>query len=351
MFVSSSDYKQHLKTLVDNEEGELRVAVAFWGKGAVEHIHPNDKRPIRMICNLLSGGTNPKVIEDLWERAKADPYTVKIGQCDRLHAKVILGSHQALIGSANLSSNGLSMEDDEVANWIEAGIMTTDIEELTGLGDWFEKLWSSDNVRPISAQDLSDAREAWKRRRGVRTNPNVDASKSFSLEQWSASQLRDRPVYMMIYRTELSPAGSDALKSEQEKLNASKPSSSQSDDLNAFERWNHFPKDHPGQTTELVFVYWEQGSKPVCEGVGRSLNLRRDFRHANGQPSWIDLSVSSSTLLQQSFSEKEQRALTRCIAGSIEKIWKAAEVKDRYGRVVPLFEVAHIVNNASRQGN
>lgn len=347
MFISSSDYKQHLKALIDNEEGELRVAVAFWGKGAVEHIHPNDKRPIRMICNLLSGGTNPKVIEDLWERAKGEPDIVKIGQCDRLHAKVILGSQQALIGSANLSSNGLSMEDDEAANWIEAGIMTTDMGELNGLGDWFEELWLSNDVRPINAQDLLAAKEAWKRRRGTRTNPNVDTSKSFSLEQWSTPQLKDRPVYMMIYRTDLSPAGSEALESAQEELNASKPSSSLPDYLNAFERWDHFPKGHPGQTIELILVYWEQGRKPVCEGVGRSLNLRRDFRHANGRPSWIDLSASSPTLLQQPFGEKEKRALTRCIADCIEDIWKAAEVKDRYGRVVPLSEVARIINDVS----
>ena len=48
MFVSSSDYMQHLKALIDNEEGELRVAVAFWGKGAVEYVH---RRVVSLIVN------------------------------------------------------------------------------------------------------------------------------------------------------------------------------------------------------------------------------------------------------------------------------------------------------------
>lgn len=346
MFVSSSTYKHELKKLVDSEEGELRVAVAFWGKGALDHIHPDVTRPIRVICNLLSGGTNPNVIEVLWERSKASPETVKIYQCDRLHAKVILGSNQALVGSANLSSNGLSLEDDEVVNWVEAGILTNDTNDLSRIGTWFETLWSSEEMRPIRKKDLLAAKEAWNKRRGARTNTKADASEPFSLDRWTAAQLSDRPVYMLIYRTGFSPAGKEAHDQAQEDFNSSAQEDSPSNELWSFERWDHFPKGTSGQNVELVVVYWEKGRAPICEGASRSLDLRRAFNHKNGRESWLDLTVFSPTLLQQKFEEKQKQAISRRIKGCIEKIWKAAEIKDPYGRVLPLSDVARIVNEA-----
>lgn len=44
----------------------LRIAVAFWGSGAEQIVSP--ERRYQIICNLLSGGTNPDVIRAL--RAK-----------------------------------------------------------------------------------------------------------------------------------------------------------------------------------------------------------------------------------------------------------------------------------------
>jgi hypothetical protein len=346
MFVSSSMYKHELKKLVETEGGELRVAVAFWGKGAVDHIHPDDTRPLRVICNLLSGGTNPKVIEALWERAKANPDTVKIAQCDNLHAKVILGSQQALIGSANLSSNGLSMEDDEVSNWIEAGLLTSDTEDLNRIGKWFEELWSSESVRPISEKDLRAAKDAWNKRRGARTNIEANTSEPFSLGKWTVAQLSDRPAYMIIYRTDLSPTGEKERVKAQKEFNAPTKGNSSSDELYAFERWSNFPEGHSGQIVELVMVSWENGCAPECEGVSRSLNLRRSFKHKNGRESWLHLSVPSPTLLQQPFGEEEREDVTRRIRGSIEKIWKAAEAKNPYGRVLLLSEVVRILDDA-----
>lgn len=69
MFVRPDQYQSVVATIVA-EEPRLDVAVAFWGEGADVHIQPKISKPIRMIVNLRSGGTNPWMIEGLLKRAK-----------------------------------------------------------------------------------------------------------------------------------------------------------------------------------------------------------------------------------------------------------------------------------------
>jgi hypothetical protein len=84
MFVNSSDYEKTLKSIV-SEEGELLLAVAFWGQGAESIIYPKRRGSLRIICNLRSGATNPDTINSLRQKKG-----VELKQHDRLHAKVIV---------------------------------------------------------------------------------------------------------------------------------------------------------------------------------------------------------------------------------------------------------------------
>src|SRR4051812_40767983 len=82
------------------KEKVVDCAVAFWGAGAELKWGKLQKRKIRIICNLSMGGSNPSVIEKMMEL-----YSVR--QHDRLHAKVYIGKNEAVITSANASTNGL----------------------------------------------------------------------------------------------------------------------------------------------------------------------------------------------------------------------------------------------------
>lgn len=114
---------QSVVAIIVAEEPRLDVAVAFWGEGADVHIHPEISKPIRMIVNLRSGGTNPWMIKGLLRKARKNPH-IEIQQCDRLHAKLIVGEANLVVGSANLSRNGLGLEGQELAHWLEAAIQT-----------------------------------------------------------------------------------------------------------------------------------------------------------------------------------------------------------------------------------
>ena len=130
-------------------------AVAFWGDGAAKKLHQGGQGDFRAICNLASGGTNPSEIRKLKRQ--------NIRQSDTLHAKVYIGSESVVIGSANISTNGLGLEGIEQARWIEAGTSTHDT--ATAL-KWFEGLW--DSAREITDGDIKKAEEAWSRRQKFR---------------------------------------------------------------------------------------------------------------------------------------------------------------------------------------
>lgn len=129
-FVTPDDYKQRFEQLLDNEH-DLSLAVAFWGEGAVKLISSRPSKHFRILCNLMSGGTNPYVIRELCELAESSGGRIQIRQCDRLHAKVVVGKRQALIGSANVSGNGLGLGDQGSAHWLEAGVLTSE-ESVVG---------------------------------------------------------------------------------------------------------------------------------------------------------------------------------------------------------------------------
>jgi len=103
MFIPSALYRRKIEDLI-NDSQSVRVAVAFWGEHSDELFNDQGKQ-IRIICNLLSGGTNPVPIQNLLRRPN-----LEIRRLETLHAKVILGDQSAIIGSANLSTNGLNHE-------------------------------------------------------------------------------------------------------------------------------------------------------------------------------------------------------------------------------------------------
>jgi len=131
----------------------IGLAVAFWGEGAEDLIRMD--RHYRIVCNLKTGGTNPKVVRELLRRPNAE-----VRYLPNLHAKVSAFEHGAIVSSANFSKNGLWLDGDASGGWDEAAYEFSDHDKgFAEVELWFETLFS--RSLPISEEDLLEADTAW----------------------------------------------------------------------------------------------------------------------------------------------------------------------------------------------
>ena len=199
MFVASTEYEEgapsyeEVVASIAQEDGELIVAVAFWGRGAESTVYPRLSGSVKMICNLKSGATNPATIQALHDRKG-----IVMKQHDRLHAKVVIGSKTAVVGSANFSSNGLNLEGEESEGWEEAGLVTNRLADVDQIRNWFQVMW--DNARQIDDRDIEEAKAKWKERGASRILMNSNTSCGFALDNLTRAELSDRRIFVVISR-------------------------------------------------------------------------------------------------------------------------------------------------------
>lgn len=82
------------------EISPVRVAVAFIGKSWEKYVVAKDLSEIVISPTI---GSNPRAIEDISKKIGWD----KIYFLDNLHSKIFIGKDSALLGSCNLSDNGM----------------------------------------------------------------------------------------------------------------------------------------------------------------------------------------------------------------------------------------------------
>lgn len=129
------------------------LAVAFWGVNALENLGIQDGKGVRIVCNLMSGGTNPNEIHAL-RGIGAD-----VRQLNDLHAKIGVVGDMSFVGSSNMSANGLGLEGNP-ALWREANVVYGNARpEIVGM---FKTFW--DAATEINEADLEAAAEAWNTR-------------------------------------------------------------------------------------------------------------------------------------------------------------------------------------------
>ncbi len=180
MFIAENQNTQKITKLIQSDSEKL-LAVAFIGSGFSSIINGN----VRIICNLTSGATNPFEVKKILKKKN-----VEIRNNSKLHAKVYIETDNLIVGSANLSTNGVALEE-ESASWIEASIQTTEKENIRDATIWFNTLWSESDH--ITQRMLDDAMETFKERRNIRPTNNK-----------SIQSLKDRDIYCVIYKDELS---------------------------------------------------------------------------------------------------------------------------------------------------
>ena len=168
----------------EDRSDNLRAAVAFWGAGSDLLI--KDKGRYELLCNLDHPGTNPFVVEKIMAKPN-----VTFRQANDLHAKVIIGSAGAVVGSANFSERALGIQNADTSGWIEAGVLLapgTIPHAESGL--WFDRLWLT--ATAISPEDLSLAKANWLERQNAQQEAPQEL---IALDPTEAPELYDEDVF------------------------------------------------------------------------------------------------------------------------------------------------------------
>jgi len=334
MFIGPEQYANTLRTMVA-QENSVDAAVAFWGDGAEAIIHPDDGRALRVICNLRSGGTNPAVIKLLCDRANTLAH-VQVRQCDRLHAKLVVGKNSAMIGSANVSANGLGFEGGEVAHWLEAAIHTVDEQEVESAQRWFDQLWSSNDTRPITAKDLAEAALAYEKNRDGR--PDYSRKGPFSFDNYSVADLEGRYAYALLYTSRPGPEAEAQAKQHEDQQRIEHGGDKHEGE--GLERWAFECWPDSLDTTEkneYLCILWTENGGVTVDGACRMIDTRLSFTYAeSGEEGWVDLAKPLTTLLGRRLILADRQRIAKAIRQKIHAIWEAAEPIDADARRIHL---------------
>lgn len=321
--------RRYLETLHDmlREAREASVAVAFWGEGSESVFKQWDGKSLRIICNLAMGGTNPAVIPKLQALNGAE-----VRQLDDLHAKLVLTEKQMVVGSANMSCNGLGLESSEVAGLRELGILSRDARLRDKAKAWFDQLWKS--AKTIRQEDLDLAKKAWAKRRKAR--PSVGRKGSGSLLDLPAEALKDREIYFAVYRRGLSSSAKERLEIENKRLtNSDKP---EHDKLDLYEGWgaDELPKD---PNAVIIPIYWGARGKIKVDRAQRPVpELEDSYVDDNGEKWRLDFAAfvkDSRTLdLPFSFTPADRKELQAPIGDWLKSMNDRLEGDDAFCKSV-----------------
>lgn len=306
MFLSSENYLDHLKQLIAGSQ-HLSIAVAFWGKGAEKLFENWQGKKLRIICNLESGATNPEVITAIREWKGKKVFEVEVRTLGDLHAKVVLGEHEAIMGSANISANGLGYEASECSGWQEAGLRVADQQVLKTARDWFEQQWQRAG-QDLTDDQLDQARLAWEKHRASRPNPSNNAN---CLLDAPLEALLDRPIYLAIYRIqkvsdEAMACGAAAV----EQARCSPELALNSRNLDFFEDWpddsaEPLPKDAP-----IIRVYYGARGAVRVRGVWQRIPvLDQGYPNAEGMRVSVPILERRNKVLDWTLGSLEQKRL------------------------------------------
>lgn len=259
MFLDGSSYSDAARALASHE-GPVDMAVAYIGSGAAEQLGGGHKAR-RILCDLLSGGTNPKEVAKIQALAG-----VQIRHVDNLHAKVMLTSSYALVGSANFSENGVGWHDGVPGNLVEAGYRVTDDVQLDRIKTWFKRHWELSER--ITADILSQASINWKRRQAGRPRPAGDRF-IITPENWRSYAGRGTKVVIWRRRTDAEEIASEGELPDGLAPGTSGPNNPQRKKLDRYHGWDNLLNLGPGVV--LLDVRYQPRGKVVCNGARRTL--------------------------------------------------------------------------------
>lgn len=298
MFIAKDDNTKEVLQLISSSR-KIDCAVAFLGGKAPEFL---GNKGGRIICNLDSNGTNPSAVEKLFKRKNFE-----IRNLSDLHAKVYIGDSFGIVSSANLSANGLGLEDDELNGWQEAGYKVTDKDQIKRMRGWFENLW--EDALTIRQPDINSAKLKWLEHRKNRMFPSRQEKKSF-LEELKSNQanFQDRNIYLTITTDYMSDPAQKELKS----IKKQEPQLSKI--LDAYEDWGNLPRG-----AYLIDLYLKEGKvKPAFLGLSRSPAITDPVGKIKS-PNKLFLCYKETEIFGFKISKEDKKELK----DKVEKLWSA----------------------------
>lgn len=198
-FLSGKSILKSVKSMLNQAslagEETIDLAVAFWGKRAIERLELPEDKQIRIMCDLTSGGCNPSEIAKL--RGAPFNRNVKVRHVAGLHSKVYRVPGHVIVGSANASANGLGDEGNQ--GTIEAAIKTNDKAVVDATEQWFNGLWN--DAQTVTETLMRQASEAWLHRQPRPLRGETVLQKYLSDPEWFR-----RRVIVTFYNSEASEA-------------------------------------------------------------------------------------------------------------------------------------------------
>lgn len=319
MFLYEDSYLIQLKAQLARAR-HASVAVAFWGRGAESIFEGWRGESLRIICNFASGGTNPRAIKTLRKLAKAE-----IRQLDDLHAKMIVTDCAVIVGSANVSANGLGLEGTEVAGWRETGILIDSPDLVKDAQAWFERQWHES--RHISKEDMDAACISWQSRRKKR--PGV--SNGQSLLRQPNNALKDRAIYLAIYRQEASNQALDVFSARASKLLPDY----EVKNIDFFEDWQSNPPLPQEPDAVLIEVYFSPRGKVDVKGILAPLpGVQLKFKDGKGESGILDLMVKLKKVGEWTLTLQDRSEL----ASELKPWLDSLVLPDNADRCIPFYE-------------
>lgn len=324
-FITGSENSQAIIDLLSAAK-PLKCAVAFLGFASLELLK-DSKQYIKILCNLESGATNPHVIRKLRNQKN-----IAIRTLSNLHAKVYLNPDTAIVGSANLSANGLAFEDKELSGWLEAGVLIKEASLVDEIDHWFELQWSMANE--IDDTILESAEVTWVNRRNLRPIFLAPRNNHSLLEllKTEPHRFKDRRIFFIMYRDwRLSDEAEKALETVQSQTYGG----SAAQKIGCYEGWRNLPED-----ALIVDLYYGPQGGFSFSGLyqTRPQNIIEPFHYDDGEKGEIVLCFKVKSILGLKVSSRDQNLLKEKIA----ELWNLAEGDDG-GRQLLLYQARTIL--------
>lgn len=323
MFIQSADYEARIKELI-KDSSDVRIAVAFWGQGAQDLLKCRQKNAsVKIICNLLSGATNPAPIRELMN---AD---MVVHTLDTLHAKVIIGDSSMIAGSANFSANGMTLSPEELDGWHEAALLTTDATDLKAAKAWFDGLMKK--AVKVNSDHLDKAQELWDQQRRSRAH----AGRRKSAKQLSASIVKGLGIQVAFYTESPSTEAIATNKALKKDLGSDPVTRELAKGLDFFEDWgNMLPDACP------IIEVKHDGHKVIgIDGPWKRLaDYDRSFQNDEEGVSTIQVVKKEKLLAGMRFGKDARALIEQAAAASLKALLKTHS-KSPSAFVIDLYEL------------
>lgn len=328
-FLHGSALTKEIQQIVKTRSS-LKVAVAYWGQDALKLTKISPKRKdVRLLCCLKGGKSDPDVIKKFGKRVR---------QHDALHAKVIWTSKRAIVSSANMSSNGLPVEEKNLRGLIEAGVVLTSPDELSKIGQWFDEKYKS--ARPITKDDLKRAKDA--RPLGGWGQRQVKRSLIDALRNGGPQEFRQQRIAFALWKNPMTQAQQKSvrkfLKNNPDKVEQTlKLSRSDFARLDQYAEWDDIPAN-----TFLIDCHYRRGViKEIYVTKTFDVNKKWPIISSDGEKISVNFALKSGA---QGFNYKLSRADRKAIRKSSRDFWnKLGHQKKDDAGVIQLRDVAPIL--------